>query len=295
LTQINFCLYGRRLLLTSKDKLYEFLPANERTRTKFHKDPLLFNGQTSLQDIKLVDIVYRHDYIYVVSQADLALLPNRSAPAAFTLQDLYNTLSPNLQRLIGKVSWPEDEQLYALAQAVKDGKAVGVSDGSVRQTDEQATHAWIIQANRDIEIKGHGPVDGTNEARTSHRAELQGQTAIFLMLSLLVQYFHIIGGKVKSYCDNQAVVKKLQKGWALWRFRHTKGADGDLQAVLRSTILHLERNHSFLFSIDWVRSHQDKDNDVDLSSFPQEVALNIRMDRDAAAAYDFPLEWTTQG
>jgi len=76
---------------------------------------------------------------------------------------------------------------------------------------------WIIQATNSGEIKGKGPVDGTTEPRTSHRAELQGQAAIFLMLSIIVKYFNLMGGNLTSYCDNQAVVKKMQQGWKMWR------------------------------------------------------------------------------
>lgn len=79
-------------------------------------------------------------------------------------------------------------------------------------------------------------MDGLIEARSIHRAELQGHTAIFLMLSLLVKYTGIIGGKLATYCDNQAVVNKMQHGWQIWRCRNTKGADGDLQAQLRQVL-----------------------------------------------------------
>ena len=58
-----------------------------------------------------------------------------------------------------------------------------------------------------------GPVDGDDTATTIRRAEMQGQTALFLMLSLLTQYFQIFNGKIITYCDDQAVVKKLQAGW----------------------------------------------------------------------------------
>ena len=34
------------------------------------------------------------------------------------------------------------------------------------------------------------PVDGDAEARTSHRAELQGQAALFIMIQLFLQYRH---------------------------------------------------------------------------------------------------------
>ena len=56
----------------------------------------------------------------------------------------------------------------------------------------RASHAWIVQAPNGAEIMGRGPVDGSGEARTSHHAELQGHTAMFLVLSLVVQYFRLL-------------------------------------------------------------------------------------------------------
>jgi len=143
-------------------------------------------------------------------------------------------MSETLQRIVGHVEWPDDEALLEIAQFIHDWSAIGVTDGSVRTSTDQAMQAWIIQTQNGIEIRGKGPVDGTTASRTSHRAELQGQTALFLMIHLFAQYFNIIlGGCLHSFWDNQAVVKKLQGGWQMWRFRQTKGPDGDLQALLQ--------------------------------------------------------------
>ena len=57
--------------------------------------------------------------------------------------------------------------------------------------------------------------------------------------------------------DPQAVVKKLQRGWQMWRFRHTKGPDGDLQALLRQTMYSLEADCKIHYDSEWVQGHQD--------------------------------------
>jgi len=80
---------------------------------------------------------------------------------------------------------------------------------------QQASQAWIIQAENGSEISGHGPVDGPVHSRTSHRAEIQGHAALFLMLSIIFKYFNIVGGKITTFCDNQAVVKKMKTGWQM--------------------------------------------------------------------------------
>ena len=99
-------------------------------------------------------------------------------------------------------------QLIDIVDSIQHGTGIGVSDGSVRTTIGKATHALIFQANNGSAICGSGPVDGTTEARTSHRAEIQGSAALLVTLSLIVNFFNITGGKIVTYCDNQAVVKK---------------------------------------------------------------------------------------
>lgn len=95
------------------------------------------------------------------------------------LQDIYQNLSPELQRIIGTVEWPDYHTLLDIADSIDGGTAIGVSDGSVVRTlSDGATHAWIIQANNRSEISGRGPVGGTAEAKTSHRAARLFQVAV---------------------------------------------------------------------------------------------------------------------
>ena len=112
------------------------------------------------------------------------------------------------------------------------------------------------------------------------------------MLALIVRYAGIIGGMLATYCDNQAVVKKLQHGWRLWRYRNTKGTDSDLQAQLREVLRDLENKDEIGYNTQWVKGHQDDMQDI--CSLPCQVTLNVRMDADTKVAYDLPAQWQTQ-
>jgi len=229
--------------------------------------------------------------IFVISQSPQLIISTALAPRVHHFQDLYRDLPPEIQRIIGVVDWPEPKVIIDIAESVQSGMAMGVSDGSVRAREDRSSQSWIISAPNGSEITGMGPVDGALCDRTSHRAELQGHAAIFIMLSLLVQYFKIVGGKLTTYCDNEAVVKKFKKGWSMWRYKHTKGADGDLQALISKRINFLEsRNVSHI--TEWVQSHQD--DTVNLRNLSKEAALNVRMDADTKTAYALPAQWQTQ-
>ena len=68
---------------------------------------------------------------------------------------------------MGHIEWP-DATTAALAEAIRQGHAVGASDGSVRTLENKASHSWIIQAPNGAEIIGKGPVDGNPQSRMSH-------------------------------------------------------------------------------------------------------------------------------
>ena len=110
-----------------------------------------------------------------------------------------------------------------------------------------------------------------------------------MMLSLIIQYFQIFSGKIVTYCDNQAVVKKLQTGWRLWRYKNTKGTDCDLQTVLRQTLQMLRKEHDFRYTTEWIKGHQD--DIVGEKTLSRPAILNIAMDNDTKAAYDLPEYW----
>ena len=183
---------------------------------------------------------------------------------------------------MGHIEWPDKATTRSLAEAIRQGTAIGASDGSVRAKDDKA-----IQAPDGAEIIGKGPVDGTHHSRTSHRAELQGQTGILLMVTLLVQCYSIVSGRIATYCDNKPVVTKLKRGWDMFHLRHTKGPDTDLQATARHALQQLKQKCTY--TTEWVQSHQDKWTPV--SSLPREVGLNVRMDGETKKAYELPPEW----
>lgn len=253
----------RRLFLLTKDKEYfEFHPHDRRSRTRFNNQsyPLPINDQDLLLTAKVVDVSFRNNSIYVISQQTPDFVPIEQCSHVHSLQDLYRTLPPTIQRVIGQITWPPTEAIDKIASAIQHGTVIGVSDGSVRRAEDMASHAWIIQAGSGEEIRGRGPVDGSSEVRTPHRAELQGHAAIFTMIALLTHFYSIAKGKITTFCDNTRVVNKMQKGWEMLRLRHTKGADTDLQMILKAAIEKI--SPAVTYTTTWVKSHQDDDGNI---------------------------------
>jgi len=293
LTRICFFMLDRRLILQDNNRYLEFPPYHPRSRTRFTTASRPFTDDLPLHRVKAVDVAFGSGCIFVTFQHSiLDLIPRHSEEEPSTLADLYAQLSPPIQRLLGKIDWPSSGTLDKLAESLKDGTIVGASDGSVRYEEALSSHAWILQARDGSEITGSGPVDGAERYRTSHRAEIQGQAALFIFVSLLAKVYGIFSGKIATFCDNQPVVTKMKKGWHMLRLRHTKGPDSDMQAILRDTLDSLKNHNVIHYTTDWMRSHQDKQSDI--RSLPKEVALNIRMDEATKTAYDLPQTWLTQ-
>lgn len=266
-----------------KDDWLEFHPWNSRARTRFPRQAHPFSDTHFLQHAKIVDVTYKNSSIYVILQATPSLITADDAPPVTNLQDLYRDLTPELQRIVGTIHWPAPQEILDLVDSLRNGTAMGVSDGSVRTFENWASHAWILHALNGSAISGNGPVDGSLEART----------AMFIVLSLILQYFQLAGVKLATFCDNQAVVQKVKSGWNMWRFCHTKGPDGDLQALLRETLNKMTQHTKFQYSSEWVKAHQD-DDVKDLRSLSRESALNVQMDAQTKAAYALPAQWQTR-
>jgi len=122
LTKCCCYLYEKRLIVESKGGFYEFLPFTERARTRFSINAHQFHDVDLLSKAKVVDITRKNDSIYVLAQCDQNnIIFSEQEPPVMSLQDLYNNLSPELQRIIETIAWPSDTQLIDIANSIQQG------------------------------------------------------------------------------------------------------------------------------------------------------------------------------
>lgn len=164
LTQLCVYIHDRRLIMFRDKEWYEYRPVTPMSRTRFLDDPIPFADIHLLQEANVADIKYTDGVIYVVTKSAQIIIPKAPDQEVHTLQDLYTQLPLSKQRIMGHIQWPDEDATRRLAEAIRQGKAVGVSDGSVRTKADMASHAWILQAPDGSEISGFGPVDGTSQA-----------------------------------------------------------------------------------------------------------------------------------
>ncbi len=111
---------------------------------------------------------------------------SRLHTAAMTFRNYVN-------RICSKVQLPADGRHQLMKHLVEHHKPlIGISDASLK--DGQGAHSWILTTGdldhlNDplINIFGRGPVDGHPTDMSSAQGELQGQTALAIMLTNLLK------------------------------------------------------------------------------------------------------------
>jgi hypothetical protein len=101
-----------------------------------------------------------------------------------------------------------------------------------------------------LHIHGSGPVHGILTYQSSSRSELQGITAIGIIVRLFMEY-HSYTAPACAVCDNQGVVSKCSKKNHP-SLRTHRAANIDLYLTQKDTL------YTHPLSLSWIRGHADK-------------------------------------
>jgi hypothetical protein len=121
---------------------------------------------------------------------------------------------------LGPTGWPLSSACWTrspeIAQAILDGKALGVADGSYMEkiSKKHGAAAWIVQECADSALYCQGQVDtsgNTNEV-SSYRSELQGVHALLMAIMIICQVYNIKSGSITLACDNEVAVRMSNDG-----------------------------------------------------------------------------------
>ena len=111
---------------------------------------------------------------------------------------------------------PMDEGIY-LAQAIKQGKALAVSDGSYKASTNNATAAFLLEGldKEHCRIFGNNRTPGKSKSLSSFRAELGGIASIILVVTSIITYHKVKLGKLKLGLDNKAAIGQIEMSTVL--------------------------------------------------------------------------------
>lgn len=157
--------------------------------------------------------------------------------------------------------------LQKVLQAIKDGDATIVSDGSFDPKTKLATAAWTIYVHETLAIRGLVHVPGLANQMDSYRAELAGLLGIF---EFLEHHLGLCLAPLIIHCDGKSVLDRLRyltSDKCAMRFFHS-----DLLTVatrIRDRLqIEIEFNH--------VKGHQDSKKSFEQLSQPAQ--LNVQVD-----------------
>ena len=159
-------------------------------------------------------------------------------------------------------SWPDNWPLNqchfppdptALIQAIQDGTAHGVCDGSYMPTASTAvgTAAWKIEDPASQQaMQGVTRTSGVESEVDSYRSELQGLHAMLLGLLAFCTFHKITDGQVTLGCDNFNGVRQARGEWLKVPLR---AAHSDLIRAIRV----LKAKLPIRVVMEHVKGHQD--------------------------------------
>jgi hypothetical protein len=141
-----------------------------------------------------------------------------------------------------------------LAQALSNGTAIAVCDGSYKQG--KGASAWVMEGDSSKgRIKGFNWVSGSTVNQSSYRSELAGLLGIVTFTIELCKYHSIKEASITIACDNisallnsldqdsytsildpdhdliTAIQKLLQTPGITWLYRHVRGHQDDKKAI----------------------------------------------------------------
>jgi hypothetical protein len=94
-----------------------------------------------------------------------------------------------------------------IAQALRDGTAIGISDGSFK--DGFDTASWVLEGvSRCYRVRGDNIVPGDMVDQGSYRSELSGLYGITLGVHALCEFYKIDQGAIEVGCDGIAALEK---------------------------------------------------------------------------------------
>lgn len=190
-----------------------------------------------------------------------------SSITPLTLHALIQTLDPSLKWALDTCTLPEDDGL-AIAQLIRDGVAIGISDGSFKHT--YGTAAFILHHRlQNCSFLGMLPCLGHFETHDAYRSELSGLLALVIALQLLCSLHNLQSGSVVIGCDNDTA---LDRCFDLDWYIDTSAENWDIIKAVR----HITATLPITIIMQRVEGHRD--NEVpweDLNLFEQ---LNVQCD-----------------
>ena len=226
------------------------------------------------------------DFIeYVKIRSGIPVKADEAFTSTTTFEDHVQRLPDRLQRIIGRVSYSEDD-LEEMAEKIQKGRIIFVSDGSMASGRGTSGYKIVDPSDPDFYIMGSAPCDSHPDCIQSFRAELSGILGEVILSGEILRHLQKTErtAPITTYCDNTSALQVLEEEETKPGIRCKLGPDYDIITELRANIaacnLHLKPRH--------VKGHQDRDKSYE--ELPFEAQMNCDCDEAAGAHMRCPPE-----
>ena len=105
----------------------------------------------------------------------------------------------------------------SIAQAIEDGKARAISDGSLRPIEKTGTSGLFLTARKctKTKFKGCNWIPGIPKEQNSCRSELAGIDGVLSVIKVIVQHYQIEDGSIKIACNGEAAIDGVKDDYFL--------------------------------------------------------------------------------
>ena len=268
--------YNRWVWWISGDKLYQqvepncwhrwsFLSIRNHQRKFQHPIPVTHppNLATSTPANVLRITTRVRDTATILTTWTTPRLPPPAPPA--TLEEALLTLPSSKAWAVEKLQRSDDGESFA--EAIQRGTAIAISDGSLKA--DYGTAAFILTSDvQENPIRGVNIVPGPLKDGDSHRAELAGLYAIFVLVECIVSLHQLTSGSILIGCDNQSAIGSCDQDF----IPHTRHQNFDFLHAIRSFLL----RSPLTWHAQHIHGHQDTKNPGKPLTFLEQ--LNVHMD-----------------
>jgi hypothetical protein len=168
-----------------------------------------------------------------------------STPASTIISHFLETQPDNVRWI-----WEQhrfDVELTEVAQWIRDGDAIAVSDGSFKIPMGTSSCRILNRHHEQTIVTGTNFVPGRSDDQSSYRSEAAGMFSIVIFVNLIVEYYEIQEVTIEVACDGIEALraisresqtpqsgsnsfdivaparKNLSQSPLRWTFRHVKG------------------------------------------------------------------------
>jgi hypothetical protein len=198
------------------------------------------------EELSRADVTTSHRSNTVVLTSTSTPVPDASQNLPTTLLQACLQLEPHVQWTVEKII--QSDEGVAVAQAILDGTALGISDGSYK--NGRCTSAVLIEGPN----KSHGRILAVNRVpghpliQSSYRGELGGILCLLTLVRGIISLHQIKNGRIRLGLDGEQAMKEASGKSPLVSSQQSF----DLLTIIRRTVESLPIAVEFF----WVEGHQ---------------------------------------